>query len=580
MKRFDFRITLAIIMQLISTQIMADNIEDDKYDFVIEEGYTSFYYRILSEKNKTVELADIKATYPYYPEHYYHKDAYHIPDSINGYKVVAIGDYAFRGNGGDYSIDSLFIPNTVTTLGIGFASPNQYVYIPNSVTEIPKLAFQGGGDYKISLPNTIVSIGDSAFMGYRNPFNLNDEFFIPKSVRHIGNYAFAGSRVYWYPDFPDSLLTIGDFAFAGSMIDTITIPKSVTYLGVGAFENCKHLKKVDIKSELITRIKKRTFAGTYGYSSLKIRTRIQLPSSIKVIEDSAFYGPGKRTILNFTLDSITSIGKFAFYGYECCYLPDTIHIPASLTHIGTGAFSGQESYINVDKDNPMYASHNGHLYSKDLSTLIYGWEYQLTAPYSWQYKNDSINISTIAPYAIASDTLSGGIASPYDHASYTAHIPQSVSQIEEHAFTNANLSSIYCYALIPPTCEENALKYEYRYLQRYSNGMVSHRTENTALYVPKGCKAIYEATEPWCNFKNIYEIEESTAINDAQENKFHVSGRNGIITINGMESPIAPIKIYNINGQQIYSGLDTTISHLPQGIYIIRVANKAFKIIL
>lgn len=56
MKRFDFRITLAIIMQLISTQIMADNIEDDKYDFVIEEGYTSFYYRILSEKNKTVEL--------------------------------------------------------------------------------------------------------------------------------------------------------------------------------------------------------------------------------------------------------------------------------------------------------------------------------------------------------------------------------------------------------------------------------------------------------------------------------------------------------------------------------------------
>lgn len=559
MKRFDFRITLAIIMQLISTQIMADNIEDDKYDFVIEEGYTSFYYRILSEENKTVELADIKATYPYYPEHYYHKDAYHIPDSINGYKVVAIGDYAFIGNGDNYSIDSLFIPNTVTTLGIGFASTNQYVYIPNSVTEIPAKAFCGCRRH-ISLPNSIVSIGDSAFSNY---YNFNNVFFIPKSVRHIGNYAFAGSNIAWYPDFPDSLLTIGDYAFARTQLDTITIPKSVTYIGEGAFENCKNLTEVNIKSELITRIKKRTFAetGNTGWT-----TRIQLPSSIKVIEDSAFYGPGQRTILNFTLDSITSIGKFAFYGYECCYLPDTIHIPASLTHIGTRAFSYQESFFNVDKDNPTYASSHGYIYSKDFSTLIYGWRYNCDDGM------DSINITTIAPYAISTDTT----------ADWTdnMHIPQSVTLIKEHAFSDVNIDKLYCHASTPPVCEENALKYTYTYIGHTQHGEGYVTTKNTTLYVPKGCKTIYETTAPWCNFKEIIEFEEPTTIKEIKENQLHISVQNGTIIIDGMEALTTPIMIYNLNGQRVYNGYDTTVGNLPKGTYIIRIADKTYKIVL
>ena len=47
-----------------------------------------------------------------------------------------------------------------------------------------------------------------------------------------------------------------------------------------------------------------------------------------------------------------------------------------------------------------------------------------------------------------------------------------------------------------------------------------------------------------------------------------------------MEALTTPIMIYNLNGQRVYNGYDTTVGNLPKGTYIIRIADKTYKIVL
>lgn len=52
---------------------------------------------------------------------------------------------------------------------------------------------------------------------------------------------------------------------------------------------------------------------------------------------------------------------------------DTIHLPATITNIGNGAFDGAKGIkeIYVDRDNPAYCVRDGVLYTKDLTGLLY-----------------------------------------------------------------------------------------------------------------------------------------------------------------------------------------------------------------
>lgn len=68
-------------------------------------------------------------------------------------------------------------------------------------------------------------------------------------------------------------------------------------------------------------------------------------------------------------DTVTKISASAFSGCEYLF---TIRIPSSVRTIETGAFRGCAELvsISVDKDNPIYASVGGVLFSADRSVLI------------------------------------------------------------------------------------------------------------------------------------------------------------------------------------------------------------------
>lgn len=91
--------------------------------------------------------------------------------------------------------------------------------IPNTVTKIGDMAFEGCSLTSVKIPNTVKSIGRSAF----NASKLTS-INIPNSVKNIGAVAFS---------FCENL-------------STVTIPSSVTSIGDFAFSDCGNLKTVNI----------------------------------------------------------------------------------------------------------------------------------------------------------------------------------------------------------------------------------------------------------------------------------------------------------------------------------------------
>ncbi|MCQ2288181.1 MAG: Ig-like domain-containing protein [Muribaculaceae bacterium] len=194
-----------------------------------------------------------------------------------GNSVTSIEDYAFMYCHG--LTGSLNIPNSVTSIGnsafyncSGFTGS---LNIPNSVTSIGGSAFSGcsGFNGSLTIPNSVTSIGSYAFGGcnrlncitvdlgnnkYDSRNNCNaiietttntllygcKNTTIPNSVTSIGNSAFMGCKDLTNVIIPNSVTSIGKEAFCVSDLTRVTIGNSVTSIGWWAFENCFSLADV------------------------------------------------------------------------------------------------------------------------------------------------------------------------------------------------------------------------------------------------------------------------------------------------------------------------------------------------
>lgn len=144
-------------------------------------------------------------------------------------------------------------------------------------------------------------------------------------------------------------------------------------------------------------------------------------------------------------------------------------------------------------------------------------------------------------------------------------LPSSLTTIDEEAFYGcSSLVSVYCRATTPPSAEYDIFPDE---------------TLQGTLYVPIGTKADYEAVDPWRNFWTIEETDFSTGVNNAlrDDGITVVANGNSIVVIG---DNAGRIEVYCVNGQCVYSGTDTVIDNLAKGVYVVKVDNKTFKVLL
>ena len=122
---------------------------------------------------------------------------------------------------------------------------------------------------------------------------------------------------------------VPDYYLCLSNISSVTIPNTVTSIGINAFYACKKLTSITIPDS-VTSINANAFNWCTGLESVTI------PNSVTSIGSSAFMYCTRLTDITIS-DSIRSINAATFFG---CTGLTSITIPNSVTSIGKRAFVG------------------------------------------------------------------------------------------------------------------------------------------------------------------------------------------------------------------------------------------------
>lgn len=275
-----------------------------------------------------------------------------VPESVNGARITAVGAEAFAGN--------------------------RYVT-------------------QVILPESVTSLGDSAFAGCTKLTNLT-----AFGVREIGKAAFRGCPLLESVSFADRMTAAGEQAFADcavlkeltldgiteipfalcsgcGMLETLSM-RDVTVIGKNAFYQCAKLKTVYADWERVTEIGAAAFSGcsawagdlplysleTLGeavFSGDSNLIRVSLPDYISVLPGNTFLGcsglrllqlPGITVVRDHALalrstradlvaeinyDLITKVEESAFQGFRIGSGYETVSFSA-LSEIEYRAFAG------------------------------------------------------------------------------------------------------------------------------------------------------------------------------------------------------------------------------------------------
>lgn len=272
------------------------------------------------------------------------------PLAEDGSNALVIGAYAFQSCS---QLKSITLPartakfaDDVEISGLFYLCSS---FVSINVTE-PSVT---GGSYYTSKDGLLCN-ADGTEVVYC-PVKRTGEITIPSGVNSVGKSAFNNC----------------------SFISKVTIPAWVTEIGTSAFEGCTGVKELVFEgaaNDSPIMIGNRAFYACRGLTSL------DLPLNLGGLGDYAFGGTiNLTTVTMTTIASADNVGEAVFGTQGQGSSATNTYYITSLT-LGkdvpvidiTGTFGGQKLYaIDVDPENPYYATQDGILFDKNFAEILY-----------------------------------------------------------------------------------------------------------------------------------------------------------------------------------------------------------------
>lgn len=325
-----------------------------------------------------------------------------------------------------------------------------------------------------SFPEKIIYIGLCAF--YKT--SLSGALIIPDDVIEIGQYAFSGTLI-GSVAFSPILDKIGWEAFRGcsSLVGTLTLPESLTYIDYGAFNECSFTGELHLPNGL------EYIGGNAFQLAGNFVGNLRLPDKLKKVPHNAFQGCGFTGEIN-----LNNAIEFEATSFSDCYFSGDLIIP--------------EGTIEI----PDFFMSNNIISSARLNAIVLPKSIRRIGSYAFsrQVRLKKLSISDGLIY-IGTKAFEG-----CNHLT-SLEFPSSMQTISQDAFDGcSNISSIICYAMDPPAVMKGAF-----------DGVAK---DNFTVEVPAQSVTRYKTESGWSDFRRI-----------AAHYDFSVS-RDRVRTLNAAES--------------------------------------------
>lgn len=288
-----------------------------------------------------------------------------IPSEIDGFPVTTIGNGAFYGE----NLVSISFPNSITKIKAGAFDYTPWlskkreenpivienniliswdktknetdVIIPDGVISIAGRVFKDYDMVSVTIPNSVVYIGDEAFSECYYLSNV----IMSDNITEIGDKAFNSCTKLTSITIPNGTKSIGDYAFAGceKLVD-VTIADSIMSAGCYVFggqfgETTPWLEEKRKENPIVV-------VGSVVIDGITCNGDVIIPDNVTEIAEEAFWGSELNSI-TFP-DSIVKIGDSAFGN---CKNLSSVVIPKNTEEIGE-SFSFCESLKEIIFLNP------------------------------------------------------------------------------------------------------------------------------------------------------------------------------------------------------------------------------------
>jgi hypothetical protein len=214
------------------------------------------------------------------------------------------------------------------------------VVVPQRITTILGFCFPAGL-IKITLPDTLVYIGNSAFSGCSEL----GEVALPPSLLEVGHAAFRNCSGLHELVFPNALADIGGgVCFGCTGLTAVTLPESLVEIADSVFEGCGRLRRISVPDGTET-VGRAAFRDCSGLEAVTFSNGV-----LRVIRQAAFYGCTSLVELALpnSVHTISGNGGSGHHGaFEGCTHLRTLILPAALTALGAAAFRGSTANLQM-----------------------------------------------------------------------------------------------------------------------------------------------------------------------------------------------------------------------------------------